>query len=105
MHGLPLFPTVAPNWSFSIVPALGIEQATTKKDPLRAHFPDFLVGPQKQVQLTIMAKTSMDKKLRKAMIRKNAKRKEKVQDALAAFIAATAAVIGRQLDITFSFTM
>ena len=47
----------------------------------------------------------MDKKLRKAMIRKNAKRKEKVQDALAAFIAATAAVIGRQLDIIFSFTM
>ena len=45
-----------------------------------------------------MAMTSMYKKLRKAMIRKNAKRKEKVQDALAAFItatAATAAVISR----------
>ena len=42
----------------------------------------------------------MDKKLQKAMIRKNAKRKEKVQDALAAFITATAAVIGRAYWLT-----
>ena len=42
----------------------------------------------------------MDKKLWKAMIGKNAKWKEKVQDALAAFIAATAAVIGRTYWLT-----
>jgi len=47
MHGLQLFSAVARRGPFSVVPALGIEQATTKKGPLRAHFPDFLVGPPK----------------------------------------------------------
>ena len=47
-----------------------------------------------------MAMTSIDKKLWKAMIQKNAKRKEKVQDALAAFITAKAAVIGRSYWLT-----